>query len=620
MPQEVRKFDAEIGKVLQLMINSIYTNKDIFLRELISNASDACDKLRYESLHNAKLQNEETPKIQIIVDAKEGTVTIKDNGIGMNHDDLINNLGVIASSGTQKFLESLATTKENVNLIGQFGVGFYSAFMVADNVTVLSRKAGEKKAYKWFSDGKGEYTIEDYKEEIETGTSISIKLKSEDVEYLDKFRLRHIISTYSDHISFPIEFTDEEGKSEVVNTASAVWMRPKSEISEEQYTEFYHHIAHAPDSPWMKLHTKAEGNIEYTSLLYIPSSKPFDLFHPDRKCRVKLYVKRIFITEEAKIIPAYLRFMRGVIDSEDLPLNISRETLQHNVVVDKIRKSIVKKILSELKTRAQDDSKDYQKFWDNFGEVMKEGLCESALEEKEQLLEVCRFHSTKSGDDLISIDDYIARMVEGQEQIFFITGDNLKALSHHPQLEGFIKRDIEVLLLSDHVDDFWVNVINRYKNKEMRSVNASDIDLDTIKKLEEAPKNDNEAKVDDKELVTYIKKVLDNRVREVRVSHKLVESPSCLAVPLGGMSARMERYLIDQKQLKSSTAKVLEINPKHPILVKIAGDLSANKEGAETEDLANLIFDQACILEGEPVNDPNAFMRRINNFIARVVA
>lgn len=617
MAKKVRKFDAEIGKVLQLMINSIYTNKDIFLRELISNASDACDKRRYESLHNPALQNDEELKIKIIIG--KDSITIADNGIGMNNDDLINNLGTIAGSGTQRFLENLASAKESLNLIGQFGVGFYSAFMVGQDVTVLSRKAGEAKAYKWFSDGKGEYSLEELKGEHQVGTSVIIKLKNEDVEFLDKFKLRHIINTYSDHISFPIDLVDEEGKSEKINSGSALWVRPKNEISEEQYNEFYHHVSHLPDTPWLRMHIKAEGNIEYNSLLYVPSIKPFDLFHPDRKTSVKLYVKKVFITEEAKLIPAYMRFMRGVVDSEDLPLNISRETLQHNLIISKISKSIVKKVFSELKAKAKDDAKSYNKFWENFGEVMKEGLCEPALEEKEQLLEVCRFHTTKS-DELISLDEYIDRMVEGQEQIFYITGDHLQSLKNHPQLEGFNKRGIEVLLLADHVDDFWVNAINAYKNKELSSVNASNVDLDKISKLEQPASSDEKAKLDDQELIEYIKKILGATVREVRVSHKLVDSPSCLAVPMGAMSARMERYLIDQKQLKSASAKVFEINPHHPILLKIAQDVSSGKTGVETEDLVRLIFDQACILEGEPVRDPNAFMRRVNNFIVRLVA
>ncbi len=413
---KIKKFGAEVGKVLQLVIHSLYTNKDIFLRELISNASDALDKLRYLAIEDPLLINEDHEfKIQISFDKDNSQIIVKDNGIGMNEKDLIDNLGKIANSGTKDFLQNLSDTpKGDVNLIGQFGVGFYSAFMVAEEITVFSKKAGEDKGFIWNSKGDGEYSIDEYNQEISRGTSVVIKLKPQEIEFAEKFRLRHIITTYSDHISFPIELTDTvENKSEIVNTASAIWTRSKAEITEEQYNEFYHHVAHLPDTPFLRMHNKVEGNIEYVSLLYIPSMKPFDLFHPDRKTRVKLYVKRVYITDEnAKLIPPYLRFLRGVVDSEDLPLNVSRETLQHNIVLEKINKSIVRKVLGELKNKAKNDKKEYKDFWNIFGEVMKEGLCEGALEEKDQLLEVCRFYSTKSGDDFIGLDEYIERMIK----------------------------------------------------------------------------------------------------------------------------------------------------------------------------------------------------------------
>lgn len=615
-----KKFDAEIGKVLQLMIHSLYTNKDIFLRELISNASDACDKLRYESLSNPELLQDETLKIQVITDKDNNTITIKDNGIGMNHDDLVKNLGTIANSGTQKFLQSLKdNSKTNLNLIGQFGVGFYSAFMVASEVTVISKKAEDDQACVWQSAGEGEYSVGPYDKEHGRGTSVILKLRSQEIEYLEKHKLKHIITTYSDHISFPIELIDTDKKTETVNSASALWTRPKAQINDEQYNEFYHHIAHLPDTPWLRLHIKAEGNIEYTSLLYIPSVKPFDLFHPDRKSRVKLYVKRVFITDdEVKLIPPYLRFLRGVVDSEDLPLNVSRETLQDNIIIEKIRKSLIKKLLSELKTKAQSDKKLYREFWNNFGEVMKEGLCEPALEEKEQLLEACRFYSTKSEEDLVNLDEYIERMVEDQDTIYYITGDNLESLKKHPQLEGFIKRDIEVLLLADHVDDFWVHVINQYKNKELKSVNATDIDLDEIKKNDDA--KDKTDHSNETKLIEFIKGVLSTKIKDVKISSKLVDSPACLAIPLGSMSVRMEKYLIDQKQLKSTSAKILEINPSHPILKKVAADIANNNTNDETQDLVNIIYDQACIMEGQNIADPTSFMKRINYFLSKNIA
>lgn len=617
-----KKFSAEIGKVLQLMIHSLYTNKEIFLRELISNASDACDKLRYESISSPSyLKDNPDLKIKVIINKKDGTITVSDNGIGMDETDLENNLGTIASSGTQKYLQKLSENpKSDLNLIGQFGVGFYSAFMVADQISVISTKAGQEKTFEWASDGHNDYTIKEADSAVR-GTSITLKIKDSEVDFIDKFRLKHIISTYSDHISFPIELTDENGNTETVNTASAIWIRNKNDISDEQYNDFYHHVAHLPDTPWLKLHNKVEGNIEYTSLLYIPSTKPFDLFHPDRKTRVKLYVKRVFITDEGvSLIPQYLRFLRGVVDSEDLPLNISRETLQNNLTVDRIRKSLVKKVLSELKIKAKEEKAEYTKFWKNFGEVMKEGLCEGALEEKESLLETCKFYTNKLGnDELCSLEEYIENMSEGQTQIFYLTGDNIDTLRKHPHLEGFNKRDIEVLLLSDHVDDFWVNVVNQYKNYELVSVNSSDFDLDTIKKVEKndaaVESNDNE-----KDVIDYFKKEIGTKVKDVRVSTKLVDTPSCLSVPQGGMSIRMEKYLIDQKQLKSSTAKILELNINHPIIMKIARDLKANNENESTSDLAQIVFDQACVIEGEPLSDVTAFTSKLNKLIEKAIA
>jgi len=615
---EVKKFDAEVGKVLKLMIHSLYTNKDIFLRELISNASDACDKLRFEAIDKPELLEGKELQIDVIISKDDGTVTVRDNGIGMSKQDLIDNLGTIASSGTQKFMNALAENpKQDVSLIGQFGVGFYSAFMIADDITVLSTKAGSKDTYCWQSNGQDEYSITKHSEKLSTGTSITLKLKDSEVEFLEKFKLQHIISTYSDHISFPIELHEGE-TSEVVNTASALWTRPKNDITEEQYQEFYRHTAHQPDKPWLTLHNKVEGAIEFTSLLFVPSSKPYDLFHPDRKSRVKLYVKKVFITDEGvNLIPSHLRFMRGIIDSQDLPLNISRETLQHNAMIDKIRKAVVRKIISELKTQSTTDAKSYNDFWNNFGEVMKEGLCEGAMEDKEQLLEVCRFNTTSSGE-LTSIEDYISRMPETQDHIFYITGDNLESLKNHPQLEGFNKRGIEVLLLADHVDDFWVNVINQYKNKEFTSINSSEIDLNSIKKIEGEEKP--ETSEDKKSVTDYIKSVLGEKIKEVRVSSKLIDSPSCIAIPQGGMSIRMEKYLIDQKQLKQATAKILEVNTKHPILNKISKDVEAGSTNANTEDLVHIIFDQACVLEGENLQDPQAFMARLNRFISSSIA
>ena len=602
------------------MIHSLYTNKDIFLRELISNASDACDKLRYEALVRPELTDGNADfQLGILIDKANRTLTISDNGIGMGRDELVNNLGTIAKSGTQEFLSSLTGDgKKDMPLIGQFGVGFYSSFMIADKVTVVSRRAGEAESWLWESDGSGEFTIMPA-ETSERGTSITLHLKEGEDQYLDKFRLRHIVQTYSDHISFPISITDEEGKTETVNTAQALWTRPKSEISDEQYKEFYHHVAHAPDEPWLVLHNKAEGKIEYTNLLFIPSAKPFDLFHPDRKRRVKLYVKRVFITEDnVDIVPQYLRFLRGIIDSEDLPLNISRETLQANPMLAKIKESLVKRVLQELKKKGEGDEASYAEFWKNFGPVIKEGLCE-ATTPREQILEICRFNTT-GVDTLSTLDSYIDRMKEGQDQIYYLTGERIETLRSSPQLEGFMKRGIEVLLLSDHVDDFWVNVVFEYKGKKFKSVTRADIDLDDAKDAEQ--KNESKGADDEsmKALCGRIKEILGDKVKDVRTTSKLTNSAVCLAVEEGAMDFRLERFLIEQKQLSSVSAKILEINPDNSIIKLLAGKLSAASASADIENATWLLFDQARILEGEEITDTSAFMRRLQGCVEKSLA
>lgn len=620
---EVRKFDAEVGKILQLMIHSLYTNKDIFLRELISNASDACDKLRYLALTDSALLKEDTElKVRVLFDSKDRTITISDNGIGMNRQDLIEHLGTIARSGTEGFLSKYTgDTQKDVQLIGQFGVGFYSAFMVAENVSVVSRKAGEDQAYSWSSAGTGEFEVGEVEGSVPRGTSIMLTLREEEDNYLDKFRLKHIISTYSDHIAIPIELVDEEGKIEIANSASALWTRPKSDILPEDYKHFYKHVAHSPDEPWMTLHNKNEGTLEYTNLLFIPSSKPFDLFHPDRKTRVKLYVKRVYITDEGvDLVPAYMRFLRGIVDSQDLPLNISRETLQANPVIEKIRRSLVKRVLSDLKKRAEKEPVNYLEFWENFGAVLKEGLCEG-LEGREPLLEVCRFYSALQGR-LISLDEYIATMKEGQTDIYYLTGESVEKLKVSPQLEGFVGRDIDVLLFTDTVDDFWVNVVADYKDKELKSVTRSEIDLDKIAAVPQTEDKKEEEKTNDKEvdaLIAFIKATLAGQITDVRVSGKLTDSPVCLGVKEGAMDIRMERFLIDQKQLAARSAKVLEINPKHPIISNIAHKVSVEGDKEAVADIIRVLFDQACIMEGEPIADAGAFSRRLSGFLQKAL-
>jgi molecular chaperone HtpG len=625
--KEKHSFGAEVGKILHLMIHSLYEQKDIFLRELISNASDACDKLRYEAITESALLGKDSAfKIRVLLDKKARTLTVSDNGIGMSRDELIENLGTIARSGTQNFAQKLTgNTKADMNLIGQFGVGFYSSFMVAEKVEVTSRKAGHTEGFVWASDGNGEFTIEPAAGEVLRGTSVRLSMRAESDEFLDTFRLSHIIKTYSDHIAFPIELEDaEEKKPQVVNSASALWTKPKSEITPEQYKEFYHHVGHAADEPWLTLHNKAEGTLEYTSLLFIPSKRPFDLFHPDRARRVKLYVKRVFICEEeADVIPRHLRFLRGVVDSEDLPLNISRETLQKNLTVQKIRQSITGRVLAELKKKAEEDPKAYATFWLNFGSVMKEGLCES-FENHEKLLEVCRFHST-AGDELTSLDSYVGRMKPGQKSIYYILGDNLEAARKSPQIEGFLGRGFEVLLLTDSVDDFWVNVTAEYKGKELISATRAGVDSELEAEAgkdesKETPeKKTKEETPGEKALIDFFKETLGTEVLDVRLSHKLTQSPACLVAPEGGMDIRLEQFLVESGQLQKTSAKVLEINPSHPLLRAIARDLAGKKEEEKLKDAVHLLFAQASIIEGENIRDVSGFSRRVSDLLAKAL-
>ena len=624
-------FDVEVGKILNLMINSLYANKDVALRELVSNASDACDKMRYLIAQNSEIADDEL-KITITTNKEKKQLIIVDNGIGMNQEDLIENLGTIAKSGTENFIISLTGDKQkDVQLIGQFGVGFYSCFMIAKSVEVITKKYNEDKTWQWQSEGSAQFSINESEEKISTrGTKIILHLKDDATDFFDRFHIKHVVQTYSDHINFKIDFIPENieagAKIETLNSASALWKKPKDQISEEQYQAFYKHISHLPGEPYLTLHNNVEGAVSYTNLLFIPSSKPFDLFHPDRKTSVKLYVKRVFISEDLSLVPACMRFLRGLIDSDDLPLNISRETLQHSVVIDKIRKNVVNKVLSELKKKANDNEEKYLEFWNNFGAVLKEGLCESS-EFREKILEICRFYSSKSPDKYITLSQYLERAKPNQDKIYFLTGESVEKIKSSPQLEIFLQKDVEVLYLIDAVDEFWVTVALPYKDKELQSINRHDVDLENIdKKAEEKNEEDeNENKKDQDEkdisnsqfngLLDFIKNILGDKIQEARISKKLTDSPVCLAVDSRAMDIRLERYLLEQKQLNSASAKILEINPNNKIIKKLNKNYQNDDAKNDAKDSIQTLFDLACIIEDEPIKDAKDFSRRLQKLM-----
>lgn len=616
MVMERHGFQAEVARLLDLVAHSLYSDKAVFLRELISNASDACDKLRYLSLTQPELAADDPAfRVTLSIDKAKRTLTVADNGIGMNHDDLVENLGTIARSGTAAFLDKASgDAKKDLALIGQFGVGFYSAFMVADEVEVLTRRAGDQAGWRWVSDGKGEFTVA-AAAATSRGTTIVLHLKKGEDEFLEPTRLKHIVAKYSDHIAVPIRLVDGD-KEETLNSASALWMRAKSEVTAEQHKEFYHHVAHAFDEPWATVHFRAEGKIDYAALLYVPTVKPFDLFNPERKNCLKLYVKRVFIAEACEeLVPGYLRFLRGVVDSEDLPLNISREMLQHNPVLAKIRAGLIKRVLAELKKKAEGDAESYAGFWDNFGAVLKEGLYEDA-DQRDTLLGLARFRGT-AGDALVSLADYVGRMKDGQEAIYYITADDLDAARRSPQLEGFAAREIEVLLLTDPVDEFWVPAVGAFDGKPFRSVTRGGADLDKVAKADGADKKDEPQPAGTDALVALLRLELKDAVKDVRASQRLTDSAVCLVADDGDMDIHLERLLKQHKQLDTTHKRVLEINPGHPLIAGLSGRVAAGGNGTALTDAAWLLLDQARILQGEPVADPAAFARRLAGVLQR---
>ena len=616
MTQETKSFQAEVSRLLDIVAHSLYSEKEIFLRELVSNASDACDRLRYAALTEPALaEGDSGYRVTLTPDKSARILTIADNGIGMNREELIDNLGTIARSGTAAFMNQLSgDARKDMSVIGQFGVGFYSAFMVAEKVEVLTRKAGESQGWRWVSVGKGEFTVEPLAQ-ADRGARIIVHLREGEDEYLDPARLRQIVKTYSDHVGLPI-ILKEAGKDETINTASALWTRPRSEITAEQYKEFYHHVGHSFDDPWLTLHNKAEGVLEYTNLLFVPSTKPFDLFDPERKSRIKLYVRRVFITDEATdLLPAYLRFLRGIIDSEDLPLNISREMLQSNPMVARIRQQLTRRVLSELAKKAGEAADEYVKFWDNFGAVLKEGLYEDR-DHRDELLGLARFRST-TRDGLVSLDDYVAAMKPGQDAIYTIHGDNLDVVKKSPQLEGFRARGVEVLLMTDPIDEFWVPTIGLYKEKPFKSATRGGADLDKMPLSEGAEETPPEPPAKLASLIAIFKLALGESVKDVRSSARLTDSAVCLVADEGDMDMHLERLLKQHRQLDTASRRILELNPRHTLIERLAASVGEPGASDQLSEFAWLLLDQARIVEGEQLPDPPAFARRLAALLER---
>ncbi len=618
MSEEKLQFQAEVGKVLDIVVNALYSNTDIFLRELISNASDACDKLRYAAIMKPDIAKGDGEfKIDIFPDKDAHTLTISDNGIGMNKEDLIKDLGSIGKSGSAEFLNNLTgDAQKDATIIGQFGVGFYSAFMVASKVEVRSKKAGEEQGWLWSSEGSGSFTVKE-EENVSRGTKITLYLKPDHYQYADAGEIRQIVRQFSDHISFPV-IMHFMGETETVNMASALWTRNKAEITQEQYYDFYRHISHGFDDPWDILHYKAEGTIEYTALMFIPSKTPFDIFQPNRNAQIKLYINRVFITDQiADMLPNYLRFVKGIIDTKELPLNVSREMLQKTPVLAKIKTGVTRRILGELKKRSE-NKEDYEKFWDAFGIVLKEGLFEDASN-RDDIAELCRFYST-NGEGLTSLADYVSRMKDGQKSIYYVTGDNLSVLRHNPQLEGFAARGIEVLLLTDPIDEFWPQSLTTYKDFPVKTVAAGAKELETLLITDQTGLEEKAPDEEINALTKFMKDVIGDEIKEVRPTERLTRSPVALTSGDGEVSIHLERMMRQHNQptLYAST-HYLDINPRHPLIKKLAAKVAAGDTGDTNKDLVKVLYDQAKIIEGEPINDPAGFSQKVTAFMMRAV-
>jgi molecular chaperone HtpG len=617
-PAETHAFQAEVAELLRLMVHSVYSETDVFLRELISNASDACDRLRYEAIARPDLTADGAPfAIRIRPDSAAGTLTVSDNGIGMDRQELIDNLGTVARSGTRAFMSRLAESKDGAQLIGQFGVGFYSAFMVADRIEVVSRRAGAAEAWVWRSSGGAGFEITPAGEaeaaRVARGTEITLHLKADEKKYLEPHEIKRVVATYSDHILFPIELVAADGKAEQINSASALWQRPKSELKAEDYANAYRSITHAFDEPAMTLHYRAEGRQSYAVLLFAPSTRPFDLYDPARKPRVKLYVRRVYITDNAELLPAYLRFVRGVVDSEDLPLNISREMLQNNPQVAQMRKALTGRVISELETMAEKDAESFAKIWEAFGAVIKEGLYEDH-ERRDALLALARFKTT-AGDNR-ALKQYVADLKPNQTEIYYLAGDSAERLKSNPKLEAARARGVEVLLLSDPIDAFWTALPMDFGGKPLKSLSQGDVDFGLIPLTDEKAKDEQRPdEADDAATIAAVKSALGERVSDVRASQRLADSPACLVAARHGPDLGIERLLARQNR-GAGPKPILELNMRHALVRAVA---AAQKEAraADVNDLASILLEQAQILDGEVPDDPAAFAARLNRLIVR---
>ena len=624
------KFEADTGKILDIVINSLYSEREIFLRELVSNASDALDKRKYLGLTDKKINNSsDVSEIKIEVNNKEKILTISDNGIGMNEEDLKSSLGTIARSGTKAFLEQVAGNtkdkKSDMSMIGQFGVGFYASFMVADSVEVVSKKAGEEQAWKWSSDGKTGFDL--VKTDKETaGTSITLKLKKDAKEFLEETRLQFVVRKYSDHISYPVkllEIDKKDAEEKTLNEASALWTRPSKDITEEQYQEFFSHIGAGFGKPLLTMHNNTEGTISYTNLICVPSTRPFDLFNPDRKSSLKLYINRVFITDKCDaLVPSYLRFIKGLVDTQDIDLNVSREMLQNNPAVSKISKSLVGKILRELKKVSEKNVDGYKSFWKEYGAVLKEGLYEDA-ERKETLLDLCRF-STNENDEIMSLSSYLEKMPENQKDIYYISAETRSQALASPHLEGFKSKNIPVLIMTDAIDQFWLPMIGSFKDKKFTSITQGQINLDDLDKKNKDQKSENKDQKEkqDKEfvdLIAQMKVVLGEQVKDIRLSSKLTDSPVCLVADDGDMDIAMEQLMAQRDTNYKGAPRILEINGDHSLIKNMKSLLSKKENNDLVSDAGTLLFEQARLLEGKMPADPAQFSKIMNQFLIKAI-